>query len=176
MELLSLIEARYSCRNFADRPVERALVRKICAAAAQAPSACNSQPWKMHALFGEKKAALARAVAGLGLNGHAADAAAVIAVEETPAKYLSRFDGAVRPNAWAEIDIGILAAHIVLLAEESGLQSCILGYAADPAAVQDILQTTNPVPLFIALGYAEEGKPMPKKNRKPLAEVFAEEE
>ena len=176
MELASLIERRYSCRSYANRPVDRALVRKICKEAALAPSACNSQPWKMHALYGEKKAAAARALQGLGLNAHAARAPVLIAVEQTPAKYMSRFDGIVPPNAWAPCDIGILAAHIVLLAEANGLQSCIIGYDADPAAVKELLHTENPVPLFIALGYAEEGAPMPAKKRKSTEDVFTEEE
>lgn len=176
MELASLIENRYSCRDFSDRPVDKTLIKRICAAAALAPSACNSQPWKMHALYGEKKLQLARALEGLGLNGHAAKAPVLLAIEETPAKYMSRFNGIVQPNGWAAYDIGILTAHIVLLAKEKGLESCILGYAADRSAVAAVLGTQNPVPLFIALGYAKEGAPMPAKKRKDFADVFAEEE
>ncbi len=176
MELSSLIESRYSCRAYADRPVDKTLVKEICEKAALAPSACNSQPWKMHALYGEKKLSVARALQGLGLNGHAAEAPVLLAVEQTPAKYMSRFDGIVQPDSWAPFDIGILAAHIVLLAKANGLESCIIGYDADPAAVKEILQTENPVPLFITLGYAAEGAPMPAKKRKPTEEIFAEEE
>lgn len=175
MDLNSLIENRYSCRDFSDKPVDRALIGRICAAAALAPSACNSQPWKMHALYGEKKMRVARALQGLGLNAQAEKAPVLLAIEETPARYMSRFDGIVQANEWAAYDIGILTAHILLLAKENGLESCVIGYAADKSAVADALETKNPVPLFIALGYAREGATVPAKKRKPLAEVFSEE-
>ena len=175
MNLSELIEKRYSCRNYADKPVDRALVEKICKEAVKAPSACNSQPWKIHALFGEKKNAVAAGLTGMGLNAHAKVAPVILALEETPARYLSRLDGLVKPNNWAKCDIGILTAHIVLLAKEYGLDTCIIGYS-DQKIIKKELGTDNEVPLFITLGYAAEDSTVPAKRRKNQEEVFVVEE
>ncbi|MBQ9081758.1 MAG: nitroreductase family protein [Clostridia bacterium] len=173
MTLAKLIEARYSCRNYADKPVDKALVEKICKEAMLAPSACNSQPWKIHAVYGEKKNLLASALMGVGINAHAKAAPVILAIEETTAKYLSRFEGMVTRNQWAKVDLGILTAHVVLLAKEYGLDSCIIGYS-NPEAVKALLNTENEVPIFITLGYAAEDATVPAKRRKAAEDVFVQ--
>ena len=42
-----LIKERQSCRNFSDKPVDRELIYDIITDASNAPSACNSQPWRV---------------------------------------------------------------------------------------------------------------------------------
>lgn len=175
MNIEQLIDARYSCRNYSDKPVDKKLVEDICLMAAKAPSACNSQPWKIHALYGEKKTAAAAALEGLDLNAHAKAAPVLLAIEETSARYISRFQGIVQPNQWAKYDLGILAAHIVLLAKEKGLDSCIIGFN-NPEAVKKALNTENDVPLFITIGYANADDVAPTKKRKAKDEIFIREE
>jgi nitroreductase len=46
MDVLQAIHTRRSIRKFADHPVPEDLVRKLLAAAMQAPSARNQQPWQ----------------------------------------------------------------------------------------------------------------------------------
>ncbi|MDD3312070.1 nitroreductase family protein [Pseudodesulfovibrio sp.] len=46
MELMQALTTRRSIRKFEDRPVDRALVRQMLAAAMMAPSAGNAQPWQ----------------------------------------------------------------------------------------------------------------------------------
>jgi nitroreductase len=48
------LRARFSCRAFLDRPVERALVEEILALAARAPSGGNLQPWHVDVLAGRR--------------------------------------------------------------------------------------------------------------------------
>lgn len=45
MELIEAIRTRRSIRQFTDQPVSDELIRRIIAAAMQAPSAGNQQPW-----------------------------------------------------------------------------------------------------------------------------------
>lgn len=52
------IKARVSTRGFLDKPVPDELLRQIFEQAQQAPSNCNTQPWKAHVISGEKKEAL----------------------------------------------------------------------------------------------------------------------
>lgn len=49
----SILRTRHSARSFQDKPVDEALIREIIADAHQAPSWCNSQPWKAYVLTGE---------------------------------------------------------------------------------------------------------------------------
>lgn len=48
MELQEAITARYSCRSFTEHTIDSALLKSCVETAGQAPSACNSQPWKFH--------------------------------------------------------------------------------------------------------------------------------
>ncbi len=172
MTITELIDNRYSCRNYKSDAVDKSLVAEICLQAVKAPSACNSQPWKIHALTGEKKAALAEALTGLGLNAHAKIAPVILAIEETSAKYISRLTDVVPKNNWAKIDLGILTAHIILLAKEKGLDTCVIGYNPNVELAKKVLGTDNEIPLFITLGYAADGGTTPEKRRKNADEVF----
>lgn len=59
---LAAIETRRSVRAFLPRPVPRAVVERILAAAARAPSGTNMQPWRVLALAGGAKDRLCAAV------------------------------------------------------------------------------------------------------------------
>src|SRR5215831_13813149 len=58
MDVREAVATRFSCRAFLDKPVSAAVVRDILARAARAPSGGNVQPWRVHALAGERLAAL----------------------------------------------------------------------------------------------------------------------
>jgi nitroreductase len=64
MDVRDAVASRYSCRSFLPKPVPEAIVRDIVEGAARAPSAGNLQPWRVHALAGEKLAALKANLAG----------------------------------------------------------------------------------------------------------------
>ena len=55
--------SRHSCRAFADRPVERAIVRNLIEIARYAPSGGNLQPWIVHVLSGDSLARFRRLMA-----------------------------------------------------------------------------------------------------------------
>jgi nitroreductase len=54
------ITTRRSMRAFLPTPVERATIEDILAVASRAPSGTNTQPWQVHVLTGQAKAALSR--------------------------------------------------------------------------------------------------------------------
>ena len=68
METLAAIEGRRSIRRFRPDPLPRATIERLVAAAAQAPSARNRQPWRFVVLQGQARLHLAR----LMLEGAAA--------------------------------------------------------------------------------------------------------
>ncbi|OYO26742.1 nitroreductase [Janthinobacterium sp. PC23-8] len=43
----AVLDARYSCRGYLDRPVERGTIEAILGLAQRTPSWCNSQPWQV---------------------------------------------------------------------------------------------------------------------------------
>ena len=47
MTFQELIKQRQSVRKYQDKPVEREKIERIIEAVHSAPSACNSQPWKI---------------------------------------------------------------------------------------------------------------------------------
>lgn len=59
-EILSLILSRHSKRAYLPTPVPRELLEAALRAAAHAPSARNSQPWRVAVLMGQSREALAR--------------------------------------------------------------------------------------------------------------------
>ncbi|MDO9093439.1 MAG: nitroreductase [Rubrivivax sp.] len=54
------ITSRRSIRAFLSTPVARQTIEDILAVAARSPSGTNTQPWQVHVLTGEAKAALSR--------------------------------------------------------------------------------------------------------------------
>ena len=59
MEFFETISTRMSTRAFLPRPVEKAVLEKVIAAANRSPSYQNTQPWEVFVAQGEKKEALA---------------------------------------------------------------------------------------------------------------------
>ena len=54
------ITSRRSMRAFLPTPVERSIIEDILSVASRAPSGTNTQPWQVHVLTGQAKAALSR--------------------------------------------------------------------------------------------------------------------
>ncbi|KAB2882504.1 MAG: nitroreductase [Pseudorhodoplanes sp.] len=58
MDVRDAVATRFSCRAFLPIPVPEHIVREILTLAARSPSAGNVQPWRVHALAGERLEAL----------------------------------------------------------------------------------------------------------------------
>ena len=69
--VLAAISTRRSIRGFKDTPVVRETVESILTAAARAPSATNTQPWRVHVLTGTARAALVDAIMAERASGAA---------------------------------------------------------------------------------------------------------
>lgn len=51
----AIVNERRSVRGFLDKPVDRQLMEHIFTLANRAPSNCNTQPWTVHVISGEKQ-------------------------------------------------------------------------------------------------------------------------
>ena len=70
MNFEQLAKTRQSCRKYSNRAVEKEKLEKIAEIARLAPSACNTQPWKMHFITApEKVVEFSSCLRDFGMNG-----------------------------------------------------------------------------------------------------------
>ena len=168
---MDLALSRESCRKFTTEKVSDEQLLALAEAARIAPSARNSQPWEILLVNETKKAA--QLIGGLresGINGFLQDNLGYIVIVE---KDLDQDNEAInsRKQRYAQLDIGIATAHIVLQAAEMGLATCVIG-ALTHSVLNEVLPVESRfgVAIVVAVGYAQEGALRPKK-RETLDEV-----
>lgn len=173
MNIEELFLARKSTRNYAPTPVPPELLERVCSLAALAPSACNSQPWKMYAVCGEKAKPFSKNLQLFGMNKWTSECPAFIVIATQKANLTERIGQKMTKSDFIGNDIGILAAHIVLAAQGLGLQSCIIGLRDEKAIANFLcLPDSTSFPLVVAIGYEKQPSTPTPKKRKPLADVF----
>ena len=165
---------RQSCREFTEKPVPDDLVEKVCRLALLAPSACNSQPWKLIAVKGEKTKEVAKGLQDMGMNKFVSDAPVLVAIVEAKGNLTATVGSRFKNNDFLHNDIGILTAHLVLAADAAGLGSCIIGWRNEEKLRPVLgLDDKARIPQVVALGYPPEDYPIRPKKRKPLEETFS---
>jgi nitroreductase len=175
MNVLQLIRKRCSVRHYMDKPVEEDKLARLIEAVRLAPSACNSQPWKLILVNDpelKNRVAATTFSRTVSFNRFALQAPviAVLVVEKPP---LSEQMGAlIKQRDFPVIDAGIAAAHFCLQATELGLGTCMLGWF-DERAVKRLLHIPRKtrIGLLITLGYAAEDAAQREKRRKPAEEM-----
>ena len=172
MHFNDVITARHSCRHFdTARKPSLSVLTDLCREALTAPSACNSQPWKI--LLISSPEALQKAKAAF----HAPfvrDAAAIAVLCETEAELkpfvIERLGDS---QFFAEYDLGILTGCLTLAAADHGVGSCIIGMFD-----QDLLKSEFSLPegvrprLAVALGYESPDATVPTRVRKPIDDTL----
>jgi nitroreductase len=164
MDLLPLIESRYSVRDYEDRAVARETLDRVLDAGRLAPSARNLQQWRFVVVTDAGLRARLREAA----NGQAFVAAAPVVIAGCALKpeYVMRCG----QPAYA-IDLAIALDHMSLEAWSLGLGSCWVGsfYPDKVRAILDIPETVAVVELM-TLGYPA-GGPRSPKSRLPLERI-----
>lgn len=167
---------RQSTRNYdASKEVEIEKLVRICELGMLAPSACNSQPWKLHILNKESSNldALRKSCQVVGLNKFLNDVNSFIVIEQVFGNTSAKLGSTMGKNDLNSMDIGILASYLCFAAMEEGLGTCILG-----AFRKDVMQKamgfskSQIVRLVIAVGYPRENDPIRKKVRKTSEKVI----
>ncbi len=170
MDLMQLMRARYSCRSYSQRPVEKERLFAVLEAGRVAPTARDQQPQRIIAVTEHLEKIDACTKCRFG-----APAALVVCYDETACWRRTRYDDA--PSG--EVDVGIVTTHMMLMAASLGLGSLWVMHF-DPAAVRT--QFSLPEHLIptaiLMLGYpAADASPAPAHTeRKPMeALVFLDE-
>jgi len=175
MTFQELINARQSIRKYKDKPVERKKIEKLIEAVHLAPSACNSQPWKLIIVDEpELKNEVARATFSktISFNKFAVQAPVIAVLVIEKAKLIAQIGGSIKNQEYPYYDIGIAAAHFCLQATELGLGTCMIGWF-DEKKIQQLLNIPEKrkVGLVITLGYPPDNYKLRKKIRKSVEEI-----
>lgn len=176
MNFLEFVSTRQSDRAFdPERMVEKEKIERIVDAARMAPSACNAQPWHLIVVDDpelKNRVADATSARVLGMNHFTKQAPLHIVLVEERVNLTSGVGGWVKQKDYAQMDMGVLAAHIALAAHAEGLGSCILGWFNE-GRMRELLSIPDSrrVWLDIAIGYS--AQPLRRKKRKPLLEVVS---
>ena len=165
-DFLALCRQRRSVRWFDARPVPRDLVIKALDAAAQAPSACNRQPFLFRYL---DDPAAARRIAGIamGTTGYAENVQALVVLLGDLGCYPEERDRHV-----PYIDASLAAMQFMLALETLGLASCPINWPdieyrerqMDEALA--LPRHLRPV-MLIALGFPDPQGGVPFSAKKP---------
>lgn len=165
-----LIRERYACRNFSDKPIEKDVIYAILEDAINAPSACNSQPWRAFVTCTpEENAKMRKCLQEDGKNAFLDDAQAFIAVYNMDDITLKASVAAKFPlSHFVKYDIGEFIAYLTLAAKDRGVDSCIIGWLNN-AKINETFALTGKCDIVVALGY---GKDVTRvKSRLPLNKI-----
>ncbi|MBN1760369.1 MAG: nitroreductase family protein [Chitinispirillaceae bacterium] len=172
--LLDVFTTRQSVREYSAKPVEREKIASCIEAARLAPSACNSQPWKIIVI---DEPALRNRVAGalhdavMKGNRFALDVPVLVAVVAERSNFTATVGGLLKRKPFAWIDAAIAAEHFCLQAAAEGLGTCMIGWFSE-GKVKKLLgiPRLRRVPLMLTLGYPATAH-LRNKVRKPVEEM-----
>ena len=176
MDFEQMALTRQSTRNYdATKDVELEKLVRICEVGMLAPSACNSQPWKLHIVTKNSSniEALRKSVQVVGLNRFVSDVNSFIVIEQVFGNASAHMGSKMGKNDLNSMDIGILASYLCLQAMDLGLATCIIG-AFKKEVMQEVMNFNEDqvVRLVIAVGYPKEDDPIRKKVRKSKEQVI----
>jgi nitroreductase len=168
-----ILAGRRSIRRYRPDPVEPEKLRACLEAARIAPSAHNSQPWRIIVV---DDPALKDLVAGHGFGGiyrtsrFAAKAPVLLILLARRAFVAHRLGGGFQRVPYHLVDMGIAGEHIVLQAEELGLATCWMGWF-NRGRVRRALKVPRrfKIVALMPMGYAEK-----RPTREPPRRTFEE--
>ena len=171
MDFKELVNKRESCRSYNDKKVSRDDLIDIIEMARMAPSACNSQPWKLIVVYNEKAELVPKLLQeeDRQINRWSNEVTSFILVCETRATLMPGVK--CDSQYYAQMDIGIITANLTLAATSKSISTCIIGcfHEKELKALFNIPNDVN-IKLVIALGYANKDE-IRNKVRKPFDEV-----
>lgn len=169
MNFTTLVQRRYSVRDYRPEVPEEEVLRGILDTARLAPSACNRQPWHFYVV---RSAAAREALAGAYPRPWFATAPLYIVLTvRHDEEWVRPSDG----HRHGIVDASIAAEHICLAAAEAGLGTCwVCAFDVEAARRALPLKADEEPVIILPIGYPAEGSVAPEKNRKTLDEIVTE--
>lgn len=167
-----LVLKRQSCRDFSDKPLDKQTLDKIMQLAMLAPSACNSQPWKMVcAMEQDSVSAVCECLQEKGHNKFLSGAKAFIAVVDKNAVLREDVGSKFDRNRFVQYDVGELIAYLTLTAESLNVGTCIIGWMNEEKLSSVLgLEDGESCKIVVALGYSN--VQTREKKRKNIDDVI----
>lgn len=170
MELMDLLNERYSVRSYDKRPVEEEKLQKILEAGRLAPTAKNQQPQRIYVVKSEEKL---KALGEVTKMTYGAPVVLVFAYD-LDAEWHNPFEEGFTSGPQ---DVSIVACHMMLEAQELGLGTVWCGWF-DPKEVGRVLDIpeNEKLAILMPLGYpSEDCVPSPRHSeRYPLEKTVKE--
>lgn len=173
-QFLALSQFRYSTRHFQTRSVGRRLVEQALAAAVEAPSACNRQPYQYRVYLSPTEAAEIASLA-VGTAGYAENIPALVVLLGD----FSAIEGE-RDRHVPYVDAALSAMQFMLALETLGLASCAINWPDIESRERAMAKRLELPPflrpvMLIALGYPQADALVPfssKKNIQLISQIF----
>ena len=168
MEFKAVVQNRYSCKKYSERPVEAEKLNAILEAGRLAPTAKNLQEQHIYVL--QSAEALAK-VDAITPCRYGAPTVLVVAFDKNN---VFTYPGGKRDSGVE--DATIVATHMILAAADEGVDSCWVNFLDPEKLAQALnLPENEEVLMVMDLGYAAEGAgPLANhSSRKPLSETVS---
>ena len=175
MDFQTLINKRQSVRRYQSKPVEPEKIEKLIESVRIAPSASNSQPWKLIIVDDpalKDKVAHATFDRVLSFNRFAVEAPVIAVMVIEKVKLITYLGINIKNRDFPLIDIGIASAQFCLQAAELGLGTCMIGWFNEKRVKRLLnIPSGRRIGLLITLGYAPEDYRLRQKTRKSVSEM-----
>ena len=166
MEFKEVIRARFSCKKYSEKQVEKEALDAILEAGRLAPTARNQQEQRIYVI--QSLEALAKVDAATPCR-YGAPTVIVVAFDTNN---VFTYPGEKRDSGVE--DATIVATHMILAAADEGVNSCWINYFDPEKVAAELgLPENEEVLMIMDLGYAADGvKPLSgHTSRKPLSET-----
>ena len=166
MEYKEVIRARFSCKKYSEKQVEKTALDAILEAGRVAPTARNQQEQRIYVI--QSPEALAKVDAVTPCR-YGAPTVLVVAFDKNN---VFTYPGEKRDSGVE--DATIVATHMILAAADEGVNSCWINYFDPEKVAAELgLPENEEVLMIMDLGYAAEGvKPLAgHTKRKELTET-----
>lgn len=169
-DMLALARRRRSVRWYQPRPVPRELVDKAILVAAQAPSACNRQPFVFR-IFDDPERVKALAELPMGTRGFSQNFPMILAVVGRLRAYFSP-----RDRHLVYIDGSLAAMSLMLALETVGLSSCAINWPDMKGRERKVaeiigLEGDERVIMLMSIGYPDPDGLVAYSQKKDLDEL-----
>lgn len=168
MTFQELVSSRYSCKKFSPEQINSEQLNAILEAGRLAPTAKNLQEQHIYVIQSEQ------ALAIIDKNTPCRYGAPTCLVVAFNKNNVYTYPGGKRDSGVE--DACIVATHMLLAAEDAGVNSCWINFFNPEKLANDLnLPQEEEILMIMDLGYASEGAgPLPSHfNRKPLEETVS---
>ncbi len=168
MNVMEVMEKRYSVRKFEDRPIEDEKLELVLKAGQIAPTAKNLQPVKVLVCRSDEAMNKLRSIT----RCHYGAPCAFLVCKDLAQEWNNPLEAGVTGG---EQDASIITTHMMLEAAELGLGTCWVGMFSPSQAAEVFELPENLVPVCILdIGYpAADAEPSPRHTeKKELSELF----